>query len=128
MDTKPVVEEKYILCRRAVDGFNEVVKAGPKAPSAIGLVDFKIFIEEHGLHPLEVAQLLKVRYEDIQLLVNHISWIEPHAKANLLCLLKIICARGRRDVYQFLANQDGNAGAKNIPHKEDDIGKNAKPK
>ncbi|MEK7072259.1 MAG: hypothetical protein AAB969_01675 [Patescibacteria group bacterium] len=128
MDTKPVVVEKYILCRREVDGSNEVVKAGPKAPSAIGLVDFKIFIEEHGLHPLEVAQLLKVRYQDIQLLVDNVSWIEPHAKDNLLHLLKILCARGRRDICQFLTNQDGNAGTKNIPHKEDDIGKNTKPK
>ena len=96
-----ILEDKYILCRRESDGFNEVIKAGPKTPSVIGLADFKTFIEEHGFHPLELAQLLKISYEDIQSLVNHGVWIEPYTKSNLLYLIKNTCSRSRREICHF---------------------------
>jgi len=108
---------KYILCRRDIDGFNHIVKAGPKALSTIGIVDFKTFILEHNLHPMELAQFLKINHEDIQCLVDQGGWIEPHAKANLLQLTKTTCSRSRREICHFLMTQGGNAGSQNIPHK-----------
>lgn len=123
-----VVNEKYILCRREVDGSNEVIKAGPKASSAIGLVDFKGFINEHNLHPLEVAQFLKITCTDVKLLMDHDSWIEPHAKDNLLSLIQMIPVAYRQKLCRFLMNQDGNAGSKNIPKREVDVVKDIKLK
>lgn len=128
MDSEHVAGEKYILCRREGDGFNEVIKAGPKAPSAIGLVDFKTFIEEHSFHPLELAQLLKISHRDMQLIADHGGWIEPHMKANLLQLSKITCSRGRRDMCKFLMVQDGKAGSRNVPQKDIDVDRDVKLK
>lgn len=116
ISTEVPISAKYILCRR-IDGVNEVVLAGPKAPSAIGIVDFESFAKDHDLHPLVLAQFLKVSYEDIEKLVKHGGWIEPHAKENLLLLINKTCARSRKEICQFLMLQDGNAGARNVPIK-----------
>ncbi|MDO8669798.1 MAG: hypothetical protein Q7K65_05960 [Candidatus Buchananbacteria bacterium] len=126
--SEKAVEIKYILFRREIDGFNEVIKAGPKAPSATGLVDFKTFIKEHGLHHLELAQLLKVSLHDIQLLLDHDSWIEQHAKDNLLLLIRTTCSRGRHELCKFLMAQEGNVGSKNIPVKKVDLNPVTLPK
>jgi len=112
----PAVEEKYILCRRESDRFNEVIKAGPKAPSAGNLVDFKSFIEERGLLPIEVANFLKITCAEVDLLMKHISWIEPHARDNLLLLLKVP-VNARQYICRFLLEQDGHAGMRNVPAK-----------
>ena len=119
-EVKEVSGEKYVLCRR-VDHHNEVVKAGPKAPSTIGITDFHTIIKDHGLHWLELAQLLKINYIDIQKLNECGGWIEPQAKENLLKLLQITCARARRDICQFLVIQEGVAGNFNFPHSQDSI-------
>lgn len=113
-------EDKYILCRREVDRHNEVILAGPKAPSVIGVVDFKTFISEHNIHPLEIAVFLKVTCNDVEKLMDHTSWIEPHAKDNLLKLLKLP-KETRHYICKFLLEQEGNAGLRNIPIKKDDI-------
>ena len=112
--TKP--QTKYVLCRRPIDQHNEVIEAGPKAPSAIGIVDFRTFIEKHGLHPLELAQFLKINHEDIRNLVEHGGWIDLHTQKNLLRLISLVPTEARINICRFLMNQEGNAGPLNHPH------------
>ena len=119
-DQKPE-EKKYILCRREIDGVNEVIKAGPNARTAVGLVDFKVFIKRYGFHPLELAQFLKINYWEIKLLMDYGGWIDIHAQNNLIQLTDLTCPRGRRDICRFLMNQDGSAGSHNFPQKESKI-------
>ncbi len=116
-------QKHYILYRRESDGYNEVLEAGPKAPSSIGIVNFRKFIEEHQIHPFELAQFLKIPFQDIEKLVNHQSWIESHARENLLELDNIPVAV-RQKLCKFLMHQDGHAGMKNVHLKAiDDVEK-----
>lgn len=112
------VAVKYVLCRR-INHLNEVVQAGPKAASASGLVDFHTFLKDHGLHHLELAQILKISYSEMEKLNEHGGWIELPAKENLLQLLRNTCARSRRELCQFLIIQEGGAGSANFPHSQD---------
>ena len=110
---KPV--KKYVLCRRVIDNHNEVVEAGPKAPSAIGIVDFHTFIRDNCLHPLELAQFLKINHDEIQKLVENGGWIELHAQENLRMLMSLAPVERRRALCGFLMRQEGSAGAFNNP-------------
>jgi len=121
MKPEHLVEKKYILCRRVSDDYNEVIEAGPKTPSAIGLKDFKAFIAKLGLHPLEVAQFLKVSCDDIKNLIDHQSWIDVHAQDNLICLCDLMEVKHRRAICKFLMAQDGNIGGKNLPTQKSDF-------
>lgn len=116
---------RYILYRRLADGFNEVIEAGPKAPSIIGLVNFRAFIEKHGIDPREVIQFLKIPYSDMDKLLNHDSWIETNAQENLKVLAKAP-VQVRQYICRFLMDQDGKAGSRNVYHKPTDVTKDLK--
>ena len=107
--------QKYILYRRDTDSENEVIKAGAKAPSEIGIVDFHKFIKEIDLQPMELAQFLKIPCVDIDLLVHHGGWVTVAAQENLKQLLK---CKSIHDVCRFLMKQDGKAGQRNDRVKE----------
>jgi len=110
-------QKKYVLCRRQIDQHNEVIKAGSKAPSAIGIVDFHTFIRDHCLHPVELAQFLKISYEDIKDLVEHGGWIDRYTQENLINLISLASIEIRRKICGFLMNQEGNAGILNHPRR-----------
>ena len=85
-EIKPI-EKKYALVRDAC-GENKIERV-KKPPSAIGRVDFHQFLAKHKIHPMELAQFLKITHTDIEKIFQHGGWMDSEVQDELLFLVGV---------------------------------------